>query len=136
MTKGNDLHHESIYDALRTAVLAAGGFQKVGVLFRPEWDEKPDQAGRWLADCLNEHRNEKLSIEQVLRILRMARRVGCHVGIEQITKECGYTVPSPVEPEDELAQCYREFTAGIQQMAGLAERIERTVAGMRKEPRE
>lgn len=37
----------------------------------------------------------------------------------------GYSVPSPIEPRDEMAELQREYIAAAKTMQKLAERIER-----------
>ena len=43
-----------------------------------------------------------------------------------ITGECGYTIPEPIEPEDERARLQREYIDAAKAMARLADKIERT----------
>lgn len=117
------LFHESLADALRDCIAACGGLKTVGKLLWPEKDA--DIAGRLLADCLNESKREKLSPEQVLLILRLARGKGCHAGMTFISRDLGYADPQPIEPEDEKAKLQREFIEASKHMARLAERIER-----------
>lgn len=117
------LFHESLADALRDCIAACGGLKTVGKLLWPE--KEADIAGRLLADCLNESKREKLSPEQVLLLLRLAREKGCHAGMTFIARDLGYADPQPVEPEDERAKLQREFIEASKHMAKLAERIER-----------
>ena len=116
------LFHESLSDALRECISACGGLKVVGKLLWPEKDA--DVGGRLLSDCLNESKREKLSPEQVILILRLARKRGCHAGIMFIARDLGYSDPSPIEPEDEKARLQREFIEASRHMARLAERIE------------
>ena len=117
------LFHESFADALTDCVRALGGNKIVGKAMRPE--KSIDDARKWLLDALNPDRPEKLSPDQVLWILREARKVGCHAAITYIARECGYADPQPLEPEDERAALQREFTQSVQALQGLASRIER-----------
>lgn len=117
------LFHEDIWQALRDCVSALGGSKKVGVLLRPELDAQT--AGRWLLDCLNPDRKDKLCIEQILLILREAQKVSCHAGMTFIARECGYAEPQPIEPEDERAALQREFIAAVKQQQALTARLER-----------
>lgn len=116
------LFHESLADALRECIVCCGGTKAVGGKLWPEKDA--DVAGRLLADCLNDAKREKLSPEQVLLILRMARAKGCHAGINYIARHLGYEDPKPVEPEDERAKLQREFIETGKAMARMAQRIE------------
>lgn len=123
------LFHESLADALRECISVCSGLKVVGKLLWPEKDA--DIAGRLLADCLNESKREKLSPEQVLLILRLAREKGCHAGMTFICRDLGYSDPQPVEPEDERAKLQREFIEASKHMARLADRIERVSAPVR-----
>lgn len=114
---------ESFNDALVVCVKACGGTKQVGALLWPE--KAPDAAQRALLDCLNEDRPAKLSPEQVLLILRLARGKGCHDGMEFITAELGYAPPVPVEPRDEIAELQRQFIEAVRAQTELAQRIER-----------
>lgn len=125
------LFHESFNDALRELVAALGGTKLVGSKMRPELP--PDHAGRWLNDCMNETRREHLAPEQVLWLLREGRAAGFHGAMGYVNSGCGYSVPQPVDPEDERAKLQREYIEAAKAMAKLADRIERTapVAGPR-----
>lgn len=121
MTTGS-LFHESLADALRECIAVCGGTKAVGAKLWPE--KEPDAAGRILADCLNDGKREKLSPEQVMLLLRMARAKGCHAGMVYLSRELGYSDPQPVEPEDERAQLQREYIEAAKTMARMAARIE------------
>ena len=114
---------ESLNDALIACVKACGGSKQVGPSLWPE--KTPDSAQRLLLDCLNEERPAKLSPEQLLLVLRMARAKGYHGGIEYIATHLGYTEPSPIEPRDEMAELQRAFIESVNLQAKLAERMER-----------
>jgi hypothetical protein len=114
---------ETLNDALIACVKACGGSKQVGPVLWPE--KAPDAAQRALLDCLNEDRPAKLSPEQVLLILRLARSKGCHQGMDFIATELGYAPPVPVEPRDEVAELQRQFIEAVRAQAELAKRIER-----------
>lgn len=117
---------ESLNDALIECVKACGGSKPVGAALFPEF--APDQAQRKLLDCLNADRPHKLSPEQTLLILRMARARGCHVGMEYLCAELGYSVPQPIEPRDEVAELVRDFNAAVALQAQIVERMERAAS--------
>jgi hypothetical protein len=116
------LFHESLADALRECIAVCGGTKAMGAKLWPE--KEPDAAGRLLSDCLNDSKREKLSPEQVMLILKLARGRGCHAGMVYLSRELGYTDPQPVEPEDEKAKLQREYIEAARAMAKLAGRIE------------
>lgn len=113
---------ETFNDALVECVKAAGGSKKVGPLLFPE---KPvDQAQRLLLACLNEERPEKLSPDQALLIMRVARKEGCPVGIEFMCGHLSYSQPMPIEPRDEIAELQHQFIEAAAAMRKISERIE------------
>jgi hypothetical protein len=114
---------ESFNGALIECVKAAGGSKVVGPKLFPE---KPVQdAQRLLLACLNDDRPEKLSPDQAMLILRMARDAGYHGGVEFLCSSLSYSTPTPIEPRDEAAQLQREFIEATRYMGKLAEKIER-----------
>lgn len=114
---------ESINEALIACVKACGGSKQVGPLLWPE--KTSDAAQRTLLDCLNDERPAKLSPEQVLLILRMARAKGYHGAMEFLCSDAGYTLPAPIEPVDEVAELMRVFNESVALQASLATRIEK-----------
>lgn len=114
---------ESLNDALIACVKALGGSKQVGPLLWPE--KTPDAAQRALLDCLNEDRPAKLCPEQLMLVLRLARSKGFHDGMNYIAAELGYSMPTPVEPRDEVAELMRAFNESVAQQAQLAARIEK-----------
>ena len=118
------LIHEDFSSALTTCVQALGGAKKVGVMLRPEYEEDPDKAARWLLACLNHGRDEKLSFEQVFKVMREAKQIGCHCAMFFITQEVGYAEPQPIEPDDEKARLRRDYIAAVKSIATIAQRLE------------
>lgn len=117
----SELFHESLSDALKELIQQSGGSKAVACKLWPE--KTPDSAHRTLLDCLNENRSEKLSPEQVLFLLKLGRESGCHSAINYLTRESGYSDPSPIEPEDEKAKLMRDFIAAQKAMSVISERL-------------
>lgn len=117
---------ESLNDALIACITAAGGSKQVGPMLWPE--KAPDAAQRALLDCMNEDRPAKLSPEQVLLVLRLARAKGFHDGMNFIAGDLGYGTPVPIEPRDEVADLMREFNASVEKQSQLAEKIHKAAA--------
>ena len=113
---------ESLNDALIEAVKAAGGSANVGAKMFPE--KTPQAAQRALLDCLNEDRAAKLSPEQMLLILRIARGKGHHGAIAYILADLGYAQPVPIEPRDEMAELQRKFIQATELSAQIVQRME------------
>src|SRR4051812_30106226 len=120
---------DSLNEALIDCVKAAGGSKKVGPKL---WPEKPqDAATRLLLDCLNEDRPAKLSPEQVMFIMRMAREVNFHDGMNYFAETLGYGTPVPVNPADELQKLMVSFNSAMPEMSALVARIERAADRVR-----
>ncbi len=98
--------HDSMADALREVIQNAGGYKAIGLLFWPEMSV--EQAAGNVRDRLNPGRRERFTPEQVLCIMRLGRKAGCHALAEYMALEAGYSVPVPVDPHDEIARLRRE----------------------------
>lgn len=115
--------NESLNDALIECVKACGGSKQVG---HKLWPEKAvDAAQRHLLACLNEDKQERLSPEHLVMLLRLSRAVGHHGGLGYIAADLGYIQPLPMEPRDEVADLMRSFTDAVALQAQLAARIEK-----------
>jgi len=111
----------SINSMLIECVKASGGSKKVGEILWPE--KSINEAQKLLLACLNEDRPEKLSPDQAFLIERLAKNAGCHIAIEYRCKTMSYSIPTPIEPEDERAALMREFISAQQSIAELAEKL-------------
>lgn len=117
-----NLFHERIEDA--AAVVDACGGRKV--MAAELWPDKPIRDAQNLLDaCLNPGRREKLDPSQLVYIAKRGRQVGCHLLMTFLARECGYSDPEPVEPEDERAKLQREFNETFKQFQFLAAKLER-----------
>lgn len=114
--------YESLNDALASAVKAMGGFKKVGPLLRPELPI--DGAAQWLRDCLNTDRRECLHPEQVLMLMREARRAGWHALMEFIAFDAGYKA-TPVSPENQEAELQRQFLDAVDKLTSIQTQMQR-----------
>src|SRR6478735_7963980 len=104
------LFHETFLDALRGIVERAGGAKAVGSKLRPS--KAPDEAGRWVLDCLNHSRAERFAPDDVLHLLRIGHEVGYHGAMTFIGQETGYQC-HPIEPQDEQAALQREYIEAV-----------------------
>lgn len=121
------LFHEDIFEALRTDILMLGGPKVVGAMLKPEAD--PQAAGRWLSDCINTAKAEKLGLEQMIFIMRRAREQGSSAAMYFLADECGYNRPAPLEPEDERAKLQRAYVEATNNLARIAQKAERLFGG-------
>lgn len=113
---------ESMNDMLVEIVNSTGGAKKIGSMLWPEL--LVDVAHRKLLDCLNPERPAKLDPEQVLFLLRIARKQGETSGIEFLCEQLHYAVPQPIEPKDEEADLQRKFIAAIADMQDMLAKIQ------------
>jgi hypothetical protein len=112
---------EDIYDVLKTIGQACGGSKKIGALL---WPDKPiDKAAELWNNCCNSARPEKPDPEQIVFVLQIGRDIGCHVGIDYISRKCKYKWET-VEPEDEKAKLRRESIECVKKLEGLVKRLE------------
>lgn len=123
MTDQIPLFVEDYNEAIRATVQALGGFKRVGSEMKP--DMAVDAAGRWLADCCNGDKREKLSPNELAYIRRRARVENVHILASFEMREAGYADPQPITPEDEAAQIQREFIQASKHMTSLFSRMER-----------
>ena len=113
---------EDIWQALRDCISAMGGAKAVGYRMRPELG--PEKAGRWLLDCCNSDRAEKLSIEQFIFLLTESRRADCHIAMAYVHEVAGYEPARPRDPAAERAQLQRTFNARAAEMRDLLRRLD------------
>jgi hypothetical protein len=116
------LFYDDIYEALLTDVMALGGSKTVGLML---WPEKKEKAGDYLKTCLNRDRAEKLSIDQIMLIVRRAKEVGSYATATFFCDETGFAAPQPIEPEDERATLQRAFIQSVEHQRQMLERMER-----------
>lgn len=112
--------YESLNEALASAVKALGGNKKVGPKLRPELSE--EAAAHWLRDCLNADRRECLHPDQVLLLMREARRVGWHALMEYVAFDTGYKAV-PVAPESQEAQLQRQFVDAVDKLTSIQAKL-------------
>ncbi|MBN9411357.1 MAG: hypothetical protein J0H69_19605 [Burkholderiales bacterium] len=114
--------YESLNDALTATVAALGGFKKIGAQL---WGElPPEQAAQRLRDCLNPSRREKLSPEQLLFIVRMARQAGFHALMNFVAADTGYKA-APIDAERQKQDLQAAIAAGMEQLNRQMARLER-----------
>lgn len=115
------LFYDGINDALRSVIQALGGNKVIGCKLWPE--KSPDAAARCLADCLNDHKPEKLAPDQVLLLLRLGHQAGCHAGMAYLAQEAGYEITpiTPAEERDRLADALLEASRVLQRAIRAAD---------------
>lgn len=116
------LHHDTVYDALASAVQAAGGIKKVASQLWPTLAS--EIAAQRLRSGLNPEHAQKLDPAEVLQIAKIAREAGDHSLMHYLGQELAYEI-RPIEPKDELAHLYTEYVESTRSLSRLAEKIER-----------
>lgn len=110
---------EDYLDAIRATVQALGGAKRIGSDMKP--DLSVEAAGRWLSDCCNPDRRERLSPTELAYLRKRARAAGVHIMATFEMRDAGYADPTPVEPEDQRAALQRAFiqqTEELKRMLG------------------
>jgi hypothetical protein len=116
------LFHDSVADAIGTAIQVLGGAKKVGGLL---WPVDPvSRAEARVRACLNPDRAEKFSPDEVIHIAQLARQEGDHSIMNYLAQRLGYSV-TPIEPRDQLAELQHEYIEAARTIQRIAERIER-----------
>jgi hypothetical protein len=120
---------EHLSEAMVEVVKACGGTKRIAALL---WPAKADQniegARRYLANCLNPECNEKLSLDELMLILRTAREAGCHIAMEYLSTALSYAPPQPIEPHDELGDLLRQYLQQRERDKSRGDQIERLIA--------
>lgn len=114
---------EDLNEAIRATIQALGGFKTVGAELRPE--KSAVDAGKWLTDCLNDNKRDRLDPEQLAFIRRKARAAGCHILASFEMREAGYARPVPITPEDEAAELQRKFIESVRALEVLQRQMAR-----------
>jgi hypothetical protein len=120
------LFHEDVYEALRTDVMALGGFKRVGAVLWPEL--AADKAGERLNACMDRGRREKLDVEQLMLIGRMAREIGSYATVFFLAEDCGFSRPTPIDPEDEKSRLQKDFITAVEKLSTLQAQLQRAEA--------
>lgn len=115
---------ESIEEAIAEVAVACGGRKAFAAAMWPALPVR--EAHNRLDACLNPERREQFHPSDLLYIIRRGRESGRHSLMLFLARECGYTDPQPVEPEDERAQLQREFIQAQKGFEQLARRMERS----------
>lgn len=117
---------EDLNEALRATIMALGGYKSVGVELRPE--KSAIDAGKWLADCLNAEKRDRLTPDQLAYIRRRARQANVHILAAFEMQEAGYAPPVAVEPEDERAALIRQFNESVKALEVIQRRMAQVAA--------
>lgn len=116
---------DSLEDALKAAVMALGGFKKVGAQMRgPDFNGDAEKAADWLRKCLSGDRREQLHPAHVLWLLREAKRAGFHAAMDYLAGTAEYKA-QPVDAEQQVRDLQEQIVAGVQ---GLNKAVQQLAA--------
>ena len=79
---------------------------------------------RKLLACLNPERAEKLSLDEVVAVMRLGRQHGCRAPMRFLAHALSYAEPQPIQPRDEADELRRQFIESTRALAAMAARIE------------
>jgi hypothetical protein len=116
------LFFDSIYDAMGSAILAAGGYKKVAGKLWPSL--KSETAYARLKNALDETKAEKLALCEVMNILRMAAENGDSSVLSYVAGEFGFGLVE-VNPKDEAVELQRQIADGMDALNKRFARLER-----------
>lgn len=125
----HDIPVRPLYNSLWEVVQALGGARKVGARMRP--DKTIKEAEHWIYNSLNPSRRERLSPEHVLWLLREGRKADCHVAMDYLCGEAGYTKSAPIDSDAKLAELQRQYAETQEQarlLAGQIDQLSRVAA--------
>lgn len=116
------LFYDGPDDALATTVMALGGYKKVaGQLWS---GMKIESAYARLKSCFNPDKPEKLSPDEVDRLVEWGRAVGCHAYMHYMGQRHRYEV-TPMEPEDERDKLMRQFIQSVEDAKQFGKLLEK-----------
>jgi len=127
-TQQEPLFVESLEEAIEATAMACGGKKAFACAVRPDLEDEPEKAHRWLLDCLNGDRRTELHPNQVIRACRIGRENGCHILKHWIDDATGYErarVAPAKTPEQDLAEKMRKAAADFSRLADEHAAIER-----------
>lgn len=123
---------ESLHEALIEAVRAAGGSKVVAAALWPSAAARDlDGTRRKLTNSLDAERAEKLSLDELLHIMTLARQKGCHAPMEYLSSVLSYAPPQPRQPADEVDELRRQVLrvgSDLQRMLARLEALSATGA--------
>ena len=91
VTQQLSIFHDDIYQALMSDIGALGGSKVVGSML---WGGlKPDKAGEKVANCVNRNHAQKFDLEELLFIVKEARKIGSYATAYFMASDTGFAQP-------------------------------------------
>lgn len=113
---------DDLNEALKSAIKAVGGFKEVGKALWPEL--LIDTAAQRLRDSVNPDRRDKLSPEQFIFVLRLAREKGFHAAMDFVAFDLGYKA-TPVDPVTQEAELQERFIHAVDGLSAIQTQLQR-----------
>lgn len=110
---------------MKSVIQHIGGVKRVGPMLFP--DKTVDASARYLLDCVNHDRPEKLSLSQTMMLLRLAHEAGHHTAFSWLAAQIGYDI-KPITRADEvdrLTDVIDQSTKTLAAALGTLERLQR-----------
>lgn len=118
-----ELFHDSIYDALGSAVKAAGGWKVVAGKLWPGME--PASAYAKLKACLDVKEREKLALHEFMAILQIAREKADLSVLQYLCAELSCAPPVALAPKDELQTALQRFDARADELLRAMQAVQR-----------
>lgn len=113
---------DDLNDALKSAIKALGGYKVVGKALWPEL--LMETSAQRLRDSVNPERRDKLSPEQFIFILRLAREKGFHATMDFVAFDLGYKAV-PVDPATQEAELQERFINAVDGLTAIQSQLQR-----------
>lgn len=113
---------DDLNEALKSAIKALGGYKVVGKALWPELLN--DTSAQRLRDSVNPDRRDKLSPEQFIFILRLAREKGFHATMDFVAFDLGYKAV-PVDPSTQEAELQERFINAVDGLTAIQSQLQR-----------
>jgi hypothetical protein len=112
--------------ALDACIQSLGGCKKVGRLLFPE--KTIESASTYLSNCVDPHRNEKLSLSHTMMLFRLAKGIGFYSPFVWFSNECGYDARPIAKDEevDRLTTVVEQASKTLSLAVASLERIQRS----------
>lgn len=123
------LFHETLGDAVGAAIAAAGGFKRVASTLWPAM--KLESGYARLKACMDDGKPEKLTLDEIVGIARLAKEQGSHAVMNYLAADLGYEVRA-VEPRDQSEELRREVADLLKAVNQRLARIERVETKLHK----
>lgn len=116
---------DTFEDVMVALARAVGGKKAFAEILRPELEDQPDRARRWLIDALNPDHQQNMHVDHVVRALRAGREAGCHLLIAWLCREAGYEVPRPAAQPSRRTQLLAEDARLAKERERVSQELDR-----------